>query len=408
MRILHINKTASSGGAGIATRRHCEAMRRVGIDSEMLSMRGKNDSFTTIYPTEEFSLWEHLKESIPQRLMKPFIKQIAWNWEFRGVDVSQLEIVQQADLIYIHWVDGFLNYKTIEKILELGKPVVWFLHDMYPITGGCHHSFGCVGYENDCKKCPELRMIKFMASQELKRHVTSLNKYQNLIGVAPSKWLTSCLQKSALFRGHKIFCVPNVIDTNVYVPLDKQTVRIELKLPVSKKIILFSATEAKNRYKGPEYLIAAITTLAENHSYEFCVVGLCDINMFPRQIQNRIHILGYVSDTATMVKVYNSADVLLITSMADNFPNVVIEAMSCGVPVAGFATGGIKDQIVQKYNGFIVEPKDVDGIVEGVNWILNNRDYATLQNNCRKHIIENYSYSVVDKVHKPIFDLLKI
>lgn len=41
MRILHINKTASSGGAGIATRRHCEAMRRVGIDSEMLSMRGK-------------------------------------------------------------------------------------------------------------------------------------------------------------------------------------------------------------------------------------------------------------------------------------------------------------------------------------------------------------------------------
>ena len=47
MRILHINKTASSGGAGIATRRHCEAMRKIGIDSEMLSMRGKNDSFTT-------------------------------------------------------------------------------------------------------------------------------------------------------------------------------------------------------------------------------------------------------------------------------------------------------------------------------------------------------------------------
>lgn len=41
MRILHINKTASSGGAGIATRRHCEAMRKIGIDSEMLSMRGK-------------------------------------------------------------------------------------------------------------------------------------------------------------------------------------------------------------------------------------------------------------------------------------------------------------------------------------------------------------------------------
>lgn len=398
---------AASGGAGIATHRLCEAMREKGIDSIMLAMRGKNDEFTTIYPSEEFTFCEHLKEAIPHKIMKPLIKQIAWNWEFRGFDVSQLEMVQQADLIYIHWVDGFLNYKNIEEILKLGKPVVWFLHDMYPITGGCHHSFGCDGYERNCSNCPELRAFKFLASKQIRKHVETLNKYDNFVGVAPSKWLTSCLKKSALFKGHKTFCIPNIINTSFYVPLEKNNIRKEFKLPENKKIILFSATEAKNRYKGPEYLITAISMLAKNQNYDFGVVGLCDINMFPKQIHERIHILGYVSDSSTMVKVYNSADVLMITSMADNFPNVVVEAMACGVPVAGFATGGIKDQIVHKYNGYIVEPKDVDGIVQGVKWVLENEQYNSLQKNCRDYVIENYSYDVVDKIHKPIFNLLE-
>lgn len=404
--ILHINKTASSGGAGIATRRHCEAMRASGLESVMLSMRGKNDTFTKIYPTEKFTLWEHIKESVPQKVMKPILKQIAWNWEFRGLDVSQLDIVQHADLIYIHWVDGFLDYKSIEKILQLGKPVVWFLHDMYPITGGCHYSFGCVGYEDKCDNCPELRTFKFLAAKQLKKHIEALNQYPNLIGAAPSKWLTKCMEKSALFKGHRVFCIPNVVDTNIYTPLDKSSVRKELELPDDKKIILFSATEAKNRYKGPEYLIRAITLLSNNPNYEFCVVGLCNINLFPKQVRHRIHVLGYVTDSNFMVKVYNSANVLIITSIAENFPNVVLEAMSCGIPVAGFSTGGIKDQIIQKYNGYIVEPMDVDGIVNGVDWILNIGDYIQLTHNCRKYILENYSYQVIGKIHKPILELL--
>lgn len=50
------------------------------------------------------------------------------------------EEVKNADIIYIHWaLKGLLNLNSIEKIAQLNKPVIVFLHDMWAITGGCHH-----------------------------------------------------------------------------------------------------------------------------------------------------------------------------------------------------------------------------------------------------------------------------
>ena len=90
--------------------------------------------------------------------------------------------------------------------------------------------------------------------------------------------------------------------------------------------------------------------------------------------------------------------------MADNFPNVVIEAMACGVPAVGFATGGIKDQIKHKWNGYIVEPRDVKGIVSGIDWVLNHSDYKQISFNARNYVIENCSYDVVLKNHSELLN----
>lgn len=88
--------------------------------------------------------------------------------------------------------------------------------------------------------------------------------------------------------------------------------------------------------------------------------------------------------------------------MADNFPNVVIEAMACGVPAVGFATGGIKDQIKHQWNGYIVEPRDVKGIVSGIDWVLNHSDYKQISLNARKYVEDNCSYEVVLKNHEEL------
>ena len=56
--------------------------------------------------------------------------------------IHNLPLVQEADIIYIHWINGgFLTVKEIESILKLGKPTFIFLHDMWLLTGGCHYAF---------------------------------------------------------------------------------------------------------------------------------------------------------------------------------------------------------------------------------------------------------------------------
>ena len=159
----------------------------------------------------------------------------------------------------------------------------------------------------------------------------------------------------------------------------------------------------KDPHKGGSYLVRTLELLSDM-DYEYVVVGRCDINAFPDRLKKKIHLIGFVSEIQKMISVYNAVDVLLITSMADNFPNVVIEAMSCGVPVVGFATGGIRDQIRHQWNGWIVEPRDVEGLVEGVKWVLGDADYQKLCSNARSYVEDTCSYKHVLEMHRPLFE----
>lgn len=407
MKVLHINTDASRGGAAVAARRHCEAMRQVGIDAKLLSLYGNADEMTIISDYQNVAL---LKKSrwgwIKHKLNRLIIKRVSWHWLSDDYNVTNLQEVKDADIIYIHWVNEFLGLHSIQSLLKLGKPVVWYMHDMWPITGGCHYSFECNGYEMDCKNCPQMKWLRSMSAHILKNKKLYWTGYKNLILAAPSQWLTDCIRKSSLFKDNQAFCIPNLIDTKRFYQADKKQARTELGLPLDKKLILFSAMGTHNPYKGSTYLVETLEKISQI-DYEFVVVGRCDIDIFSDSVRNRIHLIGFVSEMQKMISVYNAVDVLLITSMADNFPNVVIEAMSCGVPVVGFATGGIKDQIKHQLNGWIVEPKDVEGLVEGVKWVLENTDYLELSNNARSYVEDRCSYNRILEIHRPLLEYVR-
>mgnify|MGYP002869292196 CR=1 FL=1 len=62
-----------------------------------------------------------------------------------------------------------------------GKKVFWFMHDMFPITGGCHYSFECGRYVQNCGECPCLKHSgKYDFSyKQLKYKCKTLAKYKN-------------------------------------------------------------------------------------------------------------------------------------------------------------------------------------------------------------------------------------
>lgn len=405
MKIVHINTNSSSGGAAIAAKRHCNAMVAAGIDAKMIAYRGLSGDNTVLYPYNSIPLLQHVKDSIAYRFATGIVDNSLWDIESNNFDVTKCKEVREADIIYVHWVSGYLGTKSIKSLLALGKPTVWYMHDMAPITGGCHYSFDCKGYMSDCKNCPELKCFKFLAMKQHARHM-DWNSYENLIGAAPSQWLTDCIRNSSVFRGHQSYCVPNVVDTTLFRPISKGKVREKLQLPQNKKLIMFASMPAHDRYKGSKYLVQILEFVVANYNYEFLVAGIPNLELFSPQARTKIHSVGQISDEKRMAEVYNAADVYLITSLAENFPNVLVECMACGVPAVGFATGGIKDQIHHKKNGWVVEPKCVDGAIEGLSWVLENPEYDMLCQNAREYVRSSCSFERVLEIHKPIFNFI--
>ena len=67
-----------------------------------------------------------------------------------------------------------------------------------------------------------------------------------------------------------------------------------------------------------------------------------------------------------------AGDVFAAPFAEDNLPNVVLEALACGTPVAAFAAGGIPDAVEHKQNGFLAPVGNAADLGRGLAWILSD------------------------------------
>ena len=91
--------------------------------------------------------------------------------------------------------------------------------------------------------------------------------------------------------------------------------------------------------------------------------------------------------------IYNQHDAFLITSDYDNFPNTVLEAMSCGLPVIGTKVGGITKQVKHEKTGLLVNKNDELDLVNSILRIAESKDLRKLMaENARNEILNSYSW----------------
>jgi glycosyltransferase involved in cell wall biosynthesis len=81
-----------------------------------------------------------------------------------------------------------------------------------------------------------------------------------------------------------------------------------------------------------------------------------------------------------LVHVYQRADIFALTPFVtddgdrDGIPNVLMEAMACGLPVLTTDAGGISEVVTHGVNGLVVAPHDVDGIAAGLETLMQNAE----------------------------------
>lgn len=404
MKVLHINISDTIGGASIAAYRHFEAMRNAGIDASMLVILKKKKSNPHIFciGNEKYTkIKQYIKNHLMQLLLKPFQPWGVFSFPFAYSSISHHPAIKEADIIYIHWVAGsMLTTKEIERILKLGKPVRWYMHDMNPITGGCHHAMECTQYKTGCMHCPLLKSHPLgidLSHIQFKKRIKHWNKYKNLEAYTPSKWLGRCVEQSALWKGHKITVFPNVFDTTKFHPVNRLLARNILGINSTRKLILFGATGISSPYKGWEYMRKALNQL-DPLAYEAIIFGEED-NQIKKDLKIPCNFIGYLHDEYSLILTYNAADVFVSSSLADNYPSVIMEAMACGLPCVGFNIGGIPDQIQHKYNGYLAQAKDYESLANGIKFVCEapKEDYQSMSEAARTFVCKYASYDVYKK-----------
>lgn len=379
MKVVHINKADTGGGAAVAMCRIHAALRKEGVDSAVLVQQTKSgapNAFSTSDTIIERG--RDFANFVAERLrILPHEKISSMRFNFSiasdGRDVSSFPIVRDADVIHLHWVNqGFLSMESLQSLAALGKPIVWTLHDMWPFTGGCHYAGTCLEFNEHCGFCPFLRdPAKDDLSARLFRLKRVTYQAMNLTVVACSQWLSTLASSSSLFHGRTSLAIPNPIDTDVFRPLDKAQCRRELGLPLDKKLILFGAAKVSDVRKGYRYLVEALGIIANSfpsvasHT-ELVIFGQADKQMTDLGASFNIHSMNFVSSTEKLVKLYNAADAFVLPSLQDNLPNTVVESLACGTPVVGFRNCGIPEMVVHGKTGYLAEPKNSLSLANGI------------------------------------------
>ena len=414
LKVDLVNAWELVGGAAQAANRLYKALRTIGVEASMLVYERSTDD-PLVRSVDESKASPELKERIRAQVGDDLAHTgtIYHNAGVFGLDHSErgvalLECLDpEADIINLHWVGNLIDWELFFTPGRVKVPVVWTMHDMRPFTGGCHYSGDCVGYRSGCGNC------KFFGGDRLEdlsriaaaREKAALAGWQGRLHVVtPSHWLAREALTSTVMEGVSISVIPNSIDLELFQRRDKVDVRTRAGLPVTARILLFVAHVLADPRKGSEYLIAALPAIQDIPDLLVLTIG-SHPPAFPETIR---HInAGNITDQTVLNCLYAAADLVVLPTLQDNLPNIILEAFASGTPVAGFAVGGVPDHVIEGETGFLAPPRDSVALASALRAGLTNMPrLARMGQTCRAHAEREFAQSVQAGRYRELFERL--
>ncbi|WP_461450623.1 glycosyltransferase [Mucilaginibacter sp.] len=416
MKVTLINTADSGGGAPAACLRLLKALQGQPIDAQLLVQYKKTSEPGVTGITT--NAWQKFKAKLNffyERLPFMFFHErdksvrFAFSTANAGVSIKDEPLIRDADILHLHWINsGFLSINDLKELVDLGKPIVWTMHDMWAFTGGCHYSGACNHFINKCGDCYFLKDENpdDISYEGWLRKADMFAGNKNITFVACSSWLAGVAKKSSLLENFNIKSIPNPIDTKVYLPKGKLEMRQNWGINPFAKVILFGAANINDRRKGISFLVEAL-----NHLVVSCPdKGLVEVVIFGKNNHFDIHTLPFkvvqlnlIKSQTELAEVYSLADVFVTPSIEDNLPNTVMEALSCGTPVVAFNVGGIPEMVDHLQNGYLAEFESSDDMAKGIFTMLYADNKVELSANARAKVLATFNNEKVSAQYLEIY-----
>lgn len=380
MQITLVNRNDVYGGAARATLRLHEELLKHNIDSLLIS-----DKIQGSPPRSLFK--KNLKNKVSQKT-RDYINQIplkvkgyspkhTFSPNFIGKNIFKMEQIINSDIIHLNWING--GFVNLKHLIGYKKPIVWTLHDVWPFTGGCHLLLNCNNFTTGCGHCPQLESKVYRDISRLTvENKLNIFKELNITFVAPSKWMKDSLEQSEIFinTNNNVEIIPNGLDLEEFKRIDKKMARIELGLPLDKKIILFGAVNAtSDPNKGFEMLKESLKVISEkgDSSLLLAIFG-SDDSYVETDITKNVGIktinIGKVNSNKKLINLYSAADVMCVPSKQESFGQTALESLACGTPVVAYKTTGLLDIVDHKMNGYLADCFNTTDYSNGIQWVL--------------------------------------
>jgi glycosyltransferase involved in cell wall biosynthesis len=298
---------------------------------------------------------------------------------------------ESIDLVHLH---GVWNPEVISWLGER-VPVVRSDHEhglhcpagskYFRTTGGiCTHPYGprCL-WDALLKGCNSRRLPRLWSTYQ---RIAAMRAVEPCIShfIVASKFVRDWLVKNG-YSAQKINVLP------YFTEFANQRTSPPNANEDSPKIVLFVGRIV--RQKGWREFLLILREL--KHPFRAIVNGDGpDLPAMKRLcvrcgILDKVTFLGW-SSTAELIECYRQSSIVVVPSVwPEPFGIVGIEAMSFGKPVVAFRVGGIPEWLEDGITGYLVEPRNVKGMAEKINLLLERPELAREMGSAGKRWVEN-------------------
>lgn len=405
LKVVHLAAGELSEGAARGAYWLHKAQQRRGLHSTMIISGTDSHGDTSVVALGNRPSYQR-KVAVLCRLLNLPIKlyprraRKIFSTGFFGVDYWNEDEFRSADVVHLHWFNELVSLRSLRSI---GRPVVWTLRDMWPMTGGCHYSAGCERFKIGCGACPQLGSD---AENDLSRWVvrhkrSQLSPSMRVVGISP--WLSDCARESAVFQGFSVSTILNNVDVTRFDPMPRAAARQSLGLPADKKIILVGAHSLDDHYKGFDLFVAALKTL-DLSKVHVVLFGRSDVPGL-EWLGSACTRLGFLGDDEMLRRAYSAADVFVAPSREEAFGKTLVEAMACTTPVVCFDATGPRSIVEHRVNGYKARPFDVGDLADGIRWILDLDDESALRmgGSGRALVLQRFDSSLIAAEYENLY-----
>ena len=166
----------------------------------------------------------------------------------------------------------------------------------------------------------------------------------------------------------EIIVIPNGIEADKFYPIDKSETRKKVSISSTSKIIL--CVSRLSHEKGIDVLLKSFKILPKKN-VNLLIIGdgseRDNLTSLSKQLEidDKVSFLGTINHAEIPLWI-NSADLMVLPSRTEGWPNVIMEAFSCGIPVVATNVGGVPEIITSRDLGIIVPAEMPEKMAEAM------------------------------------------